>query len=234
MNQLEKLFEKNREWAAAIVKEQPDFFEQLSQQQAPEYLWIGCSDARVPASEILGLMPGELFVHRNVANVVVHTDFNCLSVIQFAVQVLKVKHVMVVGHYGCGGVKAAVCNEKHGLIDNWLMHVKDVQEKHQDFLSQLEDKNKLHNYMCELNVIEQMVNVCKTYSVQDSWSAGHSLSVHGWIYGLNDGLLRNLSDCFTSQDEITPHYQAAIADIKKRVTQSARHNSPEFDAAKKL
>jgi len=234
MNRLEKLFEKNREWAAAIVKEQPDFFEQLSQQQAPEYLWIGCSDARVPASEILGLMPGDLFVHRNVANVVVHTDFNCLSVIQFAVEVLKVKHVIVCGHYGCGGVKAVVCNEKHGLIDNWLMHVKDVQEKHQDFLSQLEDKNKQHNYMCELNVIEQMVNVCKTYSIVNAWASEHPLSVHGWIYGLNDGLLRNLAECFSSPDEINPHYQEAIADIRKRVIRSTRHNSAEFNTANGL
>jgi len=231
MNRLKQLFDKNREWAAAIVEEQPDFFEQLSQQQAPEYLWIGCSDARVPASEILGLMPGDLFVHRNVANVVVHTDLNCLSVIQYAVEVLKVKHIIVCGHYGCGGVKAAVCDEKHGLIDNWLMHIKDVQEKHQEFLGQLENKTKLHNYMCELNVIDQMVNVCKTNSVLDTWTSGRGLSVHGWIYGLNDGLLRNLSDCFSNQDEIKPHYQAAIAAIRKRVLTSAdKHNSAQFNA----
>lgn len=228
MNRLKELFDKNREWAAAIVKEQPDFFEQLSQQQAPEYLWIGCSDARVPASDILGLMPGDIFVHRNVANLVVHTDLNCLSVIQFAVEVLKVKHIIVCGHYGCGGVKAAVLNEKHGLIDNWLLHIQDAQEKHQDFLSELQSEEKLHKYMCELNVIEQMLNVCKTNSVQESWNKGQSLSVHGWIYGLRDGLLRNLSDCFSDTDEMAPHYQNAVAGIKKRVlATAAKHNSTD-------
>ena len=231
MNQLKQLFDKNREWASAIIEEQPDFFKQLSQQQAPVYLWIGCSDARVPASEILGLMPGDIFVHRNVANVVVHTDFNCLSVIQYAVEVLKVKHIIVCGHYGCGGVKSAVRNDKFGLIDNWLMHIRDVQEKHQAYLCQLEDETKLHNYMCELNVIEQVINVCKTNSVLDTWTRGRALSVHGWIYGLNDGLLRNLSDCFSNQDEIKPHYQTAIAAIRKRVLASAdKHNSAQFNA----
>ena len=230
MNRLKELFDKNRAWAEAIVKEQPDFFEQLSKQQSPEYLWIGCSDSRVPANEILGLMPGEIFVHRNVANVVVHTDINCLSVIQYAVEVLKVKHIIVCGHYGCGGVKAAVCDEKHGLIDNWLLHIKDAQEKHLEFLSQLEDMTKYHNYMCELNVIEQMLNVCKTNSVIDTWAAGGDLSVHGWVYGLNDGLLRSLSDCFANPDEVKVNYEKAIADIRKRVLHSARHNSPEFNA----
>jgi carbonic anhydrase len=227
MNQLKELFDNNREWAAAIVKEQPDFFEQLSQQQAPEYLWIGCSDSRVPANEILGMMPGEIFVHRNVANLVVHTDLNCLSVIQFAVEVLKIKHIIVCGHYGCGGVKAAVNNEKHGLIDNWLLHIQDAQEKHHDFLSELQDKEKLQKYMCELNVIEQVLNVCKTNSVRESWLNGQSLSVHGWIYGLRDGLLRNLSDSFSSQNEIKPHYQAAVEGIKKRVIASAAKNDSD-------
>jgi len=222
MNQLKELFQKNREWAAAIVKEQPDFFEQLSQQQAPEYLWIGCSDARVPASEILGLMPGELFVHRNVANVVVHTDFNCLSVIQFAVEVLKVKHVIVCGHYGCGGVKAAVLDEKHGLIDSWLQHIKDVQNKHTGFLCELENENRLHNYMCELNVIEQMTNVCRTNTILDAWKRGQPLSVHGWIYGLNDGLLRNLSECFSRPEDVQPNHQTAVTEIKKRVSASVQ------------
>ena len=172
-------------------------------------------------------MPGDIFVHRNVANLVVHTDLNCLSVIQFAVEVLKVKHIIVCGHYGCGGVKAAVRNEKHGLIDNWLLHIQDAQEKHQDFLSELQDDEKLHKYMCELNVIEQMLNVCKTNSVRESWLKGQSLSVHGWIYGLRDGLLRNLSDCFNSQDEMKPHYQAAVEGIKKRVIASAAKNDSD-------
>lgn len=232
MNQLKELFQKNRAWAAAIVKEQPDFFEQLSRQQAPEYLWIGCSDARVPASEILGLMPGELFVHRNVANVVVHTDFNCLSVIQFAVEVLKVKHIMIVGHYGCGGVKAAVCNEKHGLIDSWLQHIKDVQKKHNSFLSELENENRLHNYMCELNVIEQMTNVCHTNSVLDAWNRGQPLSIHGWVYGLNDGLLRNLSECFSSPEEVEPNYQNAVSEIKKRIGASVQKDRAARNAEK--
>jgi len=222
MNRLKELFQKNRAWAAAIVKEQPDFFEQLSQQQAPEYLWIGCSDSRVPANEILGLMPGEIFVHRNVANLVVHTDLNCLSVIQFAVEVLKVKHVIVCGHYGCGGVKAAVLNEKHGLIDSWLQHIKDGHQKHTGFLSELESKNRLHNYMCELNVIEQMNNVCRTNIILDAWERGQPLSVHGWIYGLNDGLLRNLSECFSSPKDVQPNYQNAVLEIQKRVGASVQ------------
>lgn len=221
MNRLKELFDQNREWSAAIVKEQPDFFEQLSQQQAPEYLWIGCSDARVPASELLGLMPGDVFVHRNISNLVVHTDLNCLSVIQFAVEVLKVKHIIVCGHYGCGGVKAVVEKEKHGLIDNWLLHIQDTQEKHHNFLCELIDQKKLHKYMCELNVIEQMINVCKTNSVREGWLKGQPISVHGWIYGLKDGLLKNLSDCFSSQDEMTPYYEAAVEVIKKRVSASA-------------
>jgi carbonic anhydrase len=222
MNRLKELFDNNRQWAEAIVKEQPDFFEQLSKQQTPEYLWIGCSDSRVPANEILGMMPGEIFVHRNVANLVVHTDLNCLSVIQYAVEVLKVKHIMVVGHYGCGGVLAAVRNDKFGLIDNWLLHIQDAQEKHRELLAPLENETKRHKFMCELNVIEQMLNVCKTNSVVDSWKAGQDLSVHGWIYGLRDGLLHSLSDCFSSEEDIMPNYQAAIAEIKKRVAESAK------------
>ena len=220
MNPLNELFNKNRAWAKAIIEEQPDFFEQLSKQQSPEYLWIGCSDSRVPANEILGMMPGEIFVHRNVANLVVHTDLNCLSVIQYAVEVLKVKHIIVCGHYGCGGVLAAVRNDKCGLIDNWLLHIQDAQEKHQEILASLEDENQLHNFMCELNVIEQMLNVCKTSSVVNSWKAGQSLSVHGWVYGLNDGHLHNLSDCFSNPEDMMPNYQAAIAGIKKRICAS--------------
>jgi len=229
MNRLKELFQKNRAWAAAIVKEQPDFFEQLSQQQAPEYLWIGCSDSRVPANEILGLMPGEIFVHRNVANVVVHTDFNCLSVIQFAVEVLKVKHVIVCGHYGCGGVKASVRNEKHGLIDSWLQHIKDVHKKHNSFLCELENENRLHNYMCELNVIEQMSNVCRTNIILDAWKREQPVSVHGWIYGLNDGLLRNLSECFSGPEDVEPNYQNAVIEIKKRVNASVQKDRAARD-----
>lgn len=217
MNRLKELFDKNREWAEAINKEQPDFFEQLSKQQTPEYLWIGCSDSRVPANEILGLMPGEIFVHRNVANLVVHTDLNCLSVIQYAVEVLKVKHIIVCGHYGCGGVLAAVRNDKFGLIDNWLLHIQDAQEKHLEVLSPLKDEQQRHQFMCELNVIEQMLNVCKTNSVVDSWKAGQDLSVHGWIYGLSDGLLHSLSDCFTGDADMTSNYQVAISKIKGRI-----------------
>lgn len=220
MNRLKELFDKNREWAEAINKEQPDFFEQLSKQQTPEYLWIGCSDSRVPANEILGLMPGEIFVHRNVANLVVHTDLNCLSVIQYAVEVLKVKHIIVCGHYGCGGVLAAVRNDKFGLIDNWLLHIQDAQEKHLEILAPLGDEQQRHQFMCELNVIEQMVNVCKTNSVVDSWKAGQDLSVHGWIYGLSDGLLHSLSDCFTGDADMMQNYQAAIAKIKTRITET--------------
>lgn len=222
MNQLKELFDKNRQWAEAIIKEQPDFFEQLSQQHAPEYLWIGCSDARVPSNQIVGLKPGELFVHRNVANVVIHTDLNCLSVIQYAVEVLKVKHVIVCGHYGCGGVKSAICNHKFGLIDNWLRHIQDVQNKHQELLSDLQDKTELHKYMCELNVLEQVVNVCQTTTLQDAWEREQTVSVHGWVYGLNDGHLRNLADSISNAEDMVPNYRAAVADIKTRVNASIK------------
>ena len=217
MNRLEHLFKNNREWAESILKEQPDFFEQLSKQQTPEYLWIGCSDSRVPANEILGMMPGEVFVHRNVANVVVHTDLNCLSVIQYAVEVLKVKHIIVCGHFGCGGVLAAVRDDKFGLIDNWLLHIQDAQQKHIDVLSPLNSEQHRHNFMCELNVIEQMLNVSKTNSVRDAWKKGQDLSVHGWIYGLSDGLLHSLSNCFSSQSDVEPNYKAAVANIQQRI-----------------
>jgi len=191
MGDLSELFEKNRDWAAAMVASDPAFFSNLADRQAPEYLWIGCSDSRVPANEIVGLAPGEVFVHRNVANVVVHTDLNCLSVLQYAVDILHVKHVIVCGHYGCGGVTAALAGSRHGLVDNWLRHVMDVSEKHADELASLPQEHRLDR-LCELNVIEQVVNVCQTTVVEDVWTRGQELTVHGVIYGLDDGLLRDL------------------------------------------
>jgi carbonic anhydrase len=188
---LANLFENNRRWAERITAQHPDFFRTLAAQQAPEYLWIGCSDSRVPANEIVGLMPGELFVHRNVANVVVHTDLNCLSVLQFAVDVLKVRHVIVCGHYGCGGVKAAFENQKLGLIDNWLRHVQDVARQHAPTLDALESSRRLER-LCELNVVEQATHVCETTVVQDAWARGQRIDVHAWIYSLTDGRLRDL------------------------------------------
>jgi carbonic anhydrase len=192
MTTLSQLFDRNREWAARRVASDPDFFLRLAAQQAPSYLWIGCSDSRVPANEIVGLDPGELFVHRNVANVVVHTDLNCLSVLQFAVEVLSVQHVIVCGHYGCGGVRAALDRDSHGLIDNWLRHVEDVQRAHQSELAQLPSAQARVDRLCELNVIEQVSNIARTTIVQDAWRRGHALTLHGWIYGLTDGLLHDL------------------------------------------
>ncbi|MEN7972349.1 MAG: carbonate dehydratase [Verrucomicrobiota bacterium] len=195
MKTLKPLFDNNREWAARIAKEHPGFFEQLSKQQTPEYLWIGCSDSRVPANEIVNLPPGEVFVHRNIANVVVHTDLNCLSVIQYAVEVLKVKHIIVCGHYGCGGVKAAMEADSHGLIDNWLRHIRDVYRYHCKELDAIEDPEKRKDRLCELNVIEQVGNVSSFTTVENAWKAGQELHVHGWIYRLEDGLLRDLDIC---------------------------------------
>ena len=212
MSELHDLFANNRRWAAAIRERDPAFFETLAKQQSPQYLWIGCSDSRVPANEIVGLLPGEVFVHRNVANVVVHTDLNCLSVLQFAVDVLKVKHVIVVGHYGCGGVAAALRNRKLGLADNWLRHVQDVQKKHAaGFATRDVDEQQLVDRLCELNVIEQVLNVCQTTVVQDAWERGQELTVHGWIYRLQDGELRDL--CATAADpaEVDGAIQNAIA-----------------------
>ena len=210
MRELKHLFENNRSWSAAISERDPEFFQKLSQQQAPEYLWIGCADSRVPANEIVGLLPGELFVHRNVANVVVHTDLNCLSVVQYAVEVLGVRHIIVCGHYGCGGVKAASNNEKHGLIDNWLRHIQDVQNKHRPMLGAVVDDAYLDR-MCELNVIEQVVNVCETTVVQDAWERGQELTVHGWIYSLDDGHLQDLGMCVTGPEELAECYRNAVS-----------------------
>lgn len=191
MKTLPHLFANNRAWAEKISRHDPEFFERLSRQQAPEYLWIGCADSRVPANEIVGLLPGEMFVHRNVANVVVHTDLNCLSVLQFAIDVLRVRHVIVCGHYGCGGIRAALAGEKHGLIDNWLRHVQDVKEKYSGELETLESPRRADR-LCELNVAEQVRNVARTTVVQDAWAREQPLAIHGWIYDIKDGLLRDL------------------------------------------
>ena len=192
MDNLEHLFESNRAWAENIRQADPDFFQKLSRQQSPNYLWIGCSDSRVPANQIVGLLPGEMFVHRNVANVVVHADLNCLSAIQFAVDALGVENVIICGHYGCGGVLAALQDSRLGLIDNWLRHVQDVQAKHRSEIDALKTESERHRRLCELNVIEQVTSVSQTTIVRDAWGRGQSLSVHGWIYDIADGLLRDL------------------------------------------
>jgi carbonic anhydrase len=189
---VEQLLQNNREWAARVTADDPSFFPALSRQQTPRYLWIGCSDSRVPANEIVGLAPGELFVHRNVANIVVHTDLNCLSVLQYAVEVLKVRHVIVCGHYGCGGITAAHAGTSLGLIDNWLRHAQDVMQKHAAALAGLPDTERRVDRLCELNVVEQVLNVGRTTIVQQAWERGQSLAVHGWIYSLKDGLIRDL------------------------------------------
>ena len=211
MRTLGNLFANNRAWAAEMTRQDPQFFERLSKQQAPPYLWIGCSDSRVPANQIVGLAPGEMFVHRNIANVVVHADLNCLSTIQFAVDVLKVGHIIVCGHYGCGGVLAALRDDKMGLVDNWLRHVQDVRRKHQSQLDALTTQADRHKRLCELNVIEQVVNVSQTTVVRDAWARGQALSVHGWIYDLKDGLLRDLDMCVTAEAEIAQRSEAATS-----------------------
>ena len=211
MRSLKHLIEKNKIWAALIREQDPDFFPKLSQQQSPGYLWIGCSDSRVPANQIVGLLPGELFVHRNVANLVVHTDLNCLSVMQFAVDILKVRHIIVCGHYGCSGVQAVLRRDRLGLSDNWLRHVQDVREKHQKFL--LSAGSAAFDRLCELNVIEQVANVCQTSIARDAWERGQELTVHGWIYGLQDGLLRDLKSTVTDFNEATAVYEAAVAAV---------------------
>lgn len=204
---LQHLFENNRNWAASMLAHDPQFFQKLAAQHAPQYLWIGCADSRVPANEIIGLMPGEVFVHRNVANVVVHTDLNCLSVIQYAVEVLGVKHIIVCGHYGCGGVNTAMQNREFGLIDNWLRHLKDIYQKHEAALNAFEDETARSNRFCELNVIEQVHHVCHTTIVQGAWRRGQALAVHGWVYGLSDGLLKDLNVTITSTEELNTLYQ---------------------------
>jgi len=203
MKDLQELLAKNRVWAETIKANDPEFFNTLAQQQTPRYLWIGCSDSRVPATQLVGLRAGDLFVHRNVANVVAHTDFNCLSVLQFAVDVLAVNHVIVCGHYGCGGVKAAMENLHLGLIDNWLRHVQDVMRSHEGLLSVITDDGRRLDKLCELNVIEQVLNVSRTTIVQNAWSRAQELAVHGWIYGIGDGLLRDLNIRVTNQSELS-------------------------------
>jgi carbonic anhydrase len=211
MRTLPKLFGNNREWARRTTERDPHFFQQLSEQQSPRYLWIGCADSRVPANEIVGLKPGELFVHRNVANVVVHSDLNCLSVLQYAVDVLRVEHVIVCGHYGCGGVRAAYLRSSLGLIDNWLRHVQDVADRHAGTIAQAPTEEARIDRLCELNVVEQVVHVCRTTIVEDAWRRQQPLSVHAWIYGLRDGLLRDLGCTIASTDEIAGAYSAAAA-----------------------
>jgi carbonic anhydrase len=201
---IDALLERNRNWAADMVAKNESFFKALASQQTPEYLWIGCSDSRVPANELLGLAPGELFVHRNIANVVVHSDLNCLSVLQFAIDVLKVKHVIIVGHYGCSGVHAAMVNKRVGLADNWLRHVQDVAQKHDKYLGDALPSRARADRLCELNVLEQVVNTVQTTVVQDAWERGQELTVHGWIYGLHDGLLRSLGMSVSAADELAP------------------------------
>ena len=207
---LTELFENNRQWVASVTEADPDFFLRLVAQQSPQYLWIGCSDSRVPANQITGLAPGEVFVHRNIANVIVHTDLNALSVIQFAIDQLKVKHIIVVGHYGCSGVNAALNQLRVGLADNWIRHVRDVNDKHGSYLGRLAHPKERLDRLCELNVIEQVVNVCHTTSVQDAWSRGQPLTIHGWVYGLEDGLARDMGISVANPDELERRYAAVI------------------------
>ena len=211
MQSLSHLFENNRAWSARTRQIDPDFFAKLARQQNPRYLWIGCADSRVPANEIVGLLPGELFVHRNVANVVVHSDLNCLSVMQFGVEVLGIEHIIVCGHYGCSGVAAALQNQRVGLADNWLHHIHDVQSKHDARLAVIPETLQRIDHLCELNVIEQVANVCRTTVVRDAWERGQVLAVHGWVYGLKDGLVRDLGTTVTTPAEVPVAYRAALA-----------------------
>lgn len=210
MRSLEPLFHKNQAWAREQVAKDPQFFKRLETQQRPDYLWIGCADSRVPANEILGLPPGEVFVHRNVANVVVHTDFNCLAVMQFAVEVIKVKHIMVVGHYGCGGVGLALRQERIGLSDNWIRHVRDIADRHADRLATIPDEHERHDRLCELNAIEQVRHVGQTTIVEDAWQRGQPLALHAWVYSLKDGLLRDLRMTVERREELEPEYARAV------------------------
>ena len=207
MDALDHLFANNRSWAEKIKTEDPQFFSKLSSQQQPEYLWIGCSDSRVPSNQIIGLMPGEVFVHRNVANIVIHSDLNCQSVLQYAVDVLQVKHIMVVGHYGCGGVRAAMETAPHGLIDNWLRSLKDIYAAQRPLFTQVETAEDRVDLLCELNVKAQVLNVCHTIVVQNAWERGQQLAVHGWIYGVRDGLLHDLNVTVNGSDQIDPEYR---------------------------
>jgi carbonic anhydrase len=220
MHPLDPLLNKNRAWSEEIRRRDPEFFPMLSRQQAPTYLWIGCSDSRVPANEICGLLPGEIFVHRNVANIVVHSDLNCLSVMQYAVDVLRVQHILVVGHYGCGGVRAALGKQKLGLIDNWLRHVQDVTMKYTDHLACIPDEAARVDRVCELNVIDQVINAAETTIVQNAWDRFQALAVHGWVYGLKDGLVRQLGISISNPEELT---QAKKTNWENRVASLENH-----------
>jgi carbonic anhydrase len=210
MSTIAQLFDNNRRWSQRIRERDPDFFPTLSRQQRPRYLWIGCADSRVPANDIVGLLPGELFVHRNIANVVVHSDLNCLSVMQFAIDVLRIEHVIVCGHYGCSGVSAALENRRVGLADNWLRHVQDVHAKHEAQVAGVAGQAARIDRLCELNVVEQVANVCQTTIVRDAWERSQPLSVHGWVYGLADGLVRDLRTSVSGPDEVGAAYRRAL------------------------
>jgi carbonic anhydrase len=220
MKFLPHLFDNNRRWAAEIKRRDPEYFERLSKIQRPEYLWIGCADSRVPANELVGLLPGELFVHRNVANLLVHSDLNALSVIQYAVDALKVSHIIVVGHSNCGGVRAAMENQRAGLVDNWLRHVQDVRNRHQHWIDSVAPSRRV-NALCELNVLEQALNVCQTTVVQDAWQRGQEVVVHGWVYGLHNGLLKDLRMTVTRAEDVPRAYEQALAALHRRYEDSA-------------
>jgi len=217
---LQELFDRNQQWADATEAREPGFFTRLLKQQSPQYLWIGCADSRVPANELVNLLPGELFVHRNVANVVVHSDLNCLSVMQFAIDERKVKHIMVVGHSGCGGVKAALTDARVGLVDNWLRHVQDVRNKHWPWLSSLTEQPRQMDALCELNVLEQALNACQTTVVRDAWLRGQQVVVHGWVYGLHNGLLKDMNMTVANPAEVDEAYARALDGIKGRYAAS--------------
>lgn len=220
MELLSHLFENNRVWAMQTAAQDPTFFDRLARQQMPRYLWIGCADSRVPATQITGLVPGEIFVHRNVANIVTHTDLNCLAVVQYAVEVLQVKHIIVCGHYGCGGVRAALHNRKLGLIDNWLRHIQSVMRTHAELLSHINDEHARLDRLCELNVIEQVRNVCETTIVQNAWARGQSLAVHGWFYSIADGLLQDSRMVIAGAEQLPTVYQAAVDFMAARIWNS--------------
>jgi len=213
--ELQELLDSNKHWAAETEAREPGFFSRLLKQQTPQYLWIGCADSRVPANELVNLLPGELFVHRNVANVVVHSDLNCLSVMQFAVDALKVKHIIVVGHSNCGGVRAALLDMRTGLVDNWLRHVQDVRNHHHEWLDSIDAKQRV-NALCELNVLEQARNACQTTVVQDAWARGQEVVVHGWVYGLHNGLLEDLRITVAAADQLAAAFQKALSAVKAR------------------
>ena len=223
---LQELFESNRRWSEDVQARTPDFFSRLLKQQVPQYLWIGCADSRVPANEILGLLPGDVFVHRNVANVVVHSDLNALSVMQYAVDMLQVRHVMVVGHYGCGGVMAALQNRRIGLADNWIRHVQDVRNKHRVWMDGMPDEDMRLRALCELNVLEQSLNVCETTVVQDAWQRGQQVVVHGWVYGLHNGLLEDLRITVAGAADVMPAYGLALGALKERFDSERKQGRP--------